>query len=118
MKFLVAMILTALLAFVSGLFLPWWGIALVAWLVALFIPQRPVGAFFSGLAGAFLMWTILAWWIDMKNDSVLSHRMAEVLPFGGNTILLITVPGLLVGGLVSGLAALSGCYLRLSPRRR
>lgn len=115
MKFLTATILTAILSFISGLFLPWWGIAIVALLIAAIIHQKPGKAFFAGLLGVFLLWAGLAWWIDMKNNSVLSHKIAGILPLGENSILLIIVTGL-VGGLVGGFAALAGSYLRASPK--
>jgi hypothetical protein len=116
MKFLTATILTSILAFISGLFLPWWGIAIVALLVATIIHQKAGKAFLSGLLGVFLLWAGLAWWIDMKNNSVLSHKVASVLPLGGNTILIIAITGL-VGGLVAGFAAMSGSYLRSSEKQ-
>ncbi len=115
MKFLVAIILTALLAFISGLFLPWWGIALAALLVAVIIHQRAGKAFLSGLLGVFLLWAALAWWMDMKNNGVLSHKLASLLPLGGNSLLLIGLTGL-IGGLVAGLGALSGSFLRMSGK--
>lgn len=116
MKFLVAVLLTAILAFISSLFLPWWGIAIAALLVAVVVHQKAGKAFFSGLLGVFLLWIAIAWWIDMKNNGVLSHKMARVLPLGGNTILLLVVTGL-VGGLVAGFAAMSGSYLRATSKQ-
>lgn len=115
MKFLVAIILTALLSFISGLFLPWWGIAVAALLVAVVIHQKAGKAFLSGFLGVFLLWAALAWWIDMKNNGVLSERMAHLLPLGGSRLLLILVTGL-VGGLVAGFAAMSGSFLRASSK--
>jgi hypothetical protein len=113
MKFLVAIILTALLAFISGLFLPWWGIAVTSLVVALLVHQKSGKAFLSGLLGVFLLWAALAWWIDMKNNGVLSKKIASVLPLGGSAIVLILVTGI-VGGLVAGMAAMSGSFLRSS----
>jgi hypothetical protein len=115
MKFLVAIVLTALLAFVSGLFLPWWGIAITSLLVAAIVHQKAGKAFLAGFLGVFLLWAGLAWWIDMKNNGVLSKKIASVLPLGGNSIVLILVTGL-IGGLVAGLAAMSGSYLRASSK--
>lgn len=115
MKFFVALLLTALLAFISGLFLPWWGIAITSLLVAVLVHQKAGKAFLAGLSGVFLLWGALAWWIDMKNNGVLSARIASVLPLGGNALLLIIATGL-VGGLVAGMAALSGSYLRSSAK--
>jgi len=113
MKFLVAIVLTALLAFVSGLYFPWWGIAVAAFIVALLVHQRPAKAFFSAFLGVFILWGALAWWIDMKNEGVLSKRIAGVLHLGGNSLLLILCTGL-VGGLVAAFAGMSGSYLRSS----
>jgi hypothetical protein len=49
----------------------------------------------------------------MKNNSVLSHKVAALLPLGGNSFAIIAVTGF-IGGLVGGLAALSGSFLRAS----
>ena len=99
MKFLTATFLTALLAFISGLFLPWWGMAITSLLVAVLIHQKAGKAFLAGLLGVFLLWAGLAWWIDMKNNGVLSTKIASILPLGGNSLVLIAVTGL-IGGLV------------------
>lgn len=115
MKFITATILTVLLAFISGLFLPWWGIVITSLLVAVLVHQKAGKAFLSGLLGVFILWAGLAWWIDMKNNGVLSKKIASVLPLGGNSLLLILVTGL-IGGLVAGFAAMSGSYLRASPK--
>lgn len=117
MKFFAALILTVLLAFIAGLYLPWWSIAIASFLVALLVHQRALKAFLAGLLGVFLLWAGLAEWIDLKNESILSARIAGLLPLGGNSLLLVLVTGL-VGGLVAGFAAMSGSYLRRSPHRR
>ena len=115
MKFLAATLLTALLAFISGLFLPWWGIAITSLLVAVLVHQKAGKAFLAGMLGVFLLWVGLAWWIDMKNNGVLSKKIAVVLPLGGNVLLLILLTGI-VGGLVAGMAAMSGSFLRASSK--
>ncbi len=115
MKFLTATFLTALLAFISGLFLPWWGIAITSLLVAVLVHQKAGKAFLAGLLGVFLLWAGLAWWIDMKNNGVLSTKVASVLPLGGNALLLILLTGI-VGGLVAGFAAMSGSFLRATDK--
>lgn len=115
MKFLIALLLTAMLSYISGIYLPWWAIAIAAFLVALIIPQRPGKAFLAGLLGVFLLWVGLAWWIDMKNSGILATRMSHLLPLGGSRILLILVTGL-AGSLIGGFAALSGSFLRLSGK--
>ncbi len=119
MKFLVATILTAILAFIAGLlsFSPWWGFAVTSLLVAVLVHQKAGKAFLAGYTGVFLLWVGLAWWMDMKNNGVLSAKIANVLPLGGNAIYLILITGV-VGGLVAGLAAMSGSFLRTTKSRR
>ena len=110
MKFLISTLLIALLSFVSGLYLPWWGVALAAFLVGALVPQRPGLSFLSGFLALFLLWALLAWSIDAANNSILSKKIAEILPLGGNPYLLIIVTAF-VGALVGGGAALSGSFI-------
>jgi hypothetical protein len=111
MKLTVAIILTALLSFVGGLYLPWWSIAIAAFLTALLIPLQSGKAFLSGFLGIFILWMLLAWWIDAKNEGVLSKKVAEIFHLGGSSFLLILVTAF-IGALVGGIAAMSGSYLR------
>jgi|KBSMisStandDraft_5_1062788.scaffolds.fasta_scaffold06696_2 hypothetical protein len=110
-KYILSILVTALLSFVSGLYLPWWGIAIAAFLVSAAIPQKPGFSFLSGFLGVFLLWEVLAWWIDNKNNGILSQKIAVLIPLGGSTVLLIVITSL-VGALVAGSAALAGCYAR------
>jgi len=113
MKSIVAIILTALLALLGGIYLQWWSVALAGFIIATLVPQKGGRAFLSGFLGVFLLWGIIAWWIDMKNEGILAKKIAAVLPLGGNEYLLILVTAL-IGGLVAGFAALSGSFLRAS----
>lgn len=115
MKFITATLLTAILSFISGLYFPWWGVAVAALAVAAIVHQKAGKAFLAGLLGVFLLWAGLAGWIDMKNNSVLSHKVASILPLGESTLALILVTGL-AGGLVGGFAAMTGSYLRASSK--
>ncbi len=117
MRLILSILLTAALAFLAGLVLPWWSIAVIAFGVALLIPQRIFFGFLGGFLGIFLLWALLAIWIDVRNQGILSQRMAHVFPLGGSAVLLILVTAL-VGALVGGFAALAGSSLRPLPRRR
>ena len=55
MKFFVSLLLTALLSFAACLYLPWWSIALAAFLVAALVPQKPFRSFLAGFAALFLL---------------------------------------------------------------
>lgn len=111
LKYILSILVTALVGFVVGLYLPWWGIAIAAFLVSAAIPQKPAFSFLSGFLGIFLLWEVLAWWIDNKNNGILSQKIANVLPLGGSTVLLIVLTSV-IGALVAGFAALAGSYLR------
>jgi hypothetical protein len=111
MKFVVATLLTGLLAFIAGIFLPWWALALVAFGVALLVRQTNGFSFLAGFLGIFLMWALVAAWIDWQNKSLLSQKIAQLFPLGGSSLLLVLVAAF-VGGLVGGFAALSGSLLR------
>ena len=111
MKLLVAIVLTALLSFVVGLYLPWWSIAIAAFVSVLLIPLASGRAFLAGFAGVFLLWFLLALWIDVKNQHILSTKVAEIFPLGGSSFAIILVSSV-IGALVGGLGALSGSYLR------
>ena len=117
MKFIVSFLLTALLSFTAGLYLPWWSIAVCAFIVSVLILQSPVKAFLAGFVGVFLLWLIFSWTIDSGNDHILSHKIAQIFPLRGVSFLLILITAL-IGGLVAGLAAVSGTYLRYATKRR
>jgi hypothetical protein len=117
MRFVLSVLLIAVLAFLAGMFLPWWSIAIIAFLVALFLPQHIGLGFLSGFLGIFLLWGMMALWIDIKNESILSTKMATLFPLGGSPVLIILVTAL-VGALVGGFAAMAGNTLSLLSRRR
>ena len=117
MRFLLATLLTATFAFIAGIFLPWWSIAIISFLVALLIIQ-PIGpGFLSGFSGIFILWAFLSFWIDLKNESILSQKIAQVIPLGGSSTLLILVTAL-VGALVGGFAAMAASSLRPARSRK
>lgn len=118
MKFLLATILTALLSFIAGIYVPlWWFFAVVALLVALLVHQKAGKAFFAGFLGLFILWFVLIFWMDNGNDGVLSVKIASILPLGGSKWTLIIVTAI-IGGLISGFAGLSGSYLRSSGSKK
>jgi hypothetical protein len=111
MKFIISILLTALLSFAIGLFMNWWSVALAAFIVALVIRQHPGKSWLAGFLGVFILWAIVAWWIDVKNESILSKRIAALFSIGDNTFLLIIISAF-IGALVAGFAALTASYAR------
>jgi hypothetical protein len=113
MKFLISLILTALLSFAACLYLPWWSIAIVAFLIAALIPQKPGKAFLAAFIALFLLWGGLSFWISNNNDHILAHRVSQLILKMDNPYLLILATAV-IGALVAGCAALAGSYLRKS----
>jgi len=109
MKFFIAILLTALAGFAAPLYLWWWSFAIAAFIVALIVQQTPWKSFVAGFIAIALLWCVQAGMSDAANGHLLSRKVAQILPFNGSyTALLITTA--VIGGLVAGLAALTGSY--------
>ena len=111
MKFLVSIVLTALLAFASCLYLPWWTIGVAAFIVAVCIHQRSFTSFFTGFIGIFILWLILSLSINSDNHHILAPKISVAVGLGGSVFLIILIT-CIAGALVGGLAALTGSLLR------
>lgn len=110
MKFLLSLILTAALSLLLQLFLPWWSVVIAAVLVGAAIPQGGFQSFAGGFFGTAIVWWVYAWMIDMRNQSILSGKIA-VLFHLGSPLALILACGL-IAGLAGGLAGLTGSEAR------
>lgn len=109
MKFIISILLTGLLSFACGIFLPWWSIAIAAFIVALLLWQSPLMSFLSVFLGITLHWGILAWVINSANQSLLAEKMVRLLGIGESSFLLILITAF-IGGLVGGMAALTASF--------
>jgi len=113
MKFIVSILLIALLSVAACLYLPWWTIAIVAFIVAAFIPQKPVMSFFTGFISLFLLWGGIAFFLSSNNNHLLAHKIAVLILKMNNPLLLIVATAL-IGAVVAGFGALAGSFVRKS----
>lgn len=111
MKFLVSILLTALLSFALCLFMPWWSIAIAAFAVAALIPQKPGKSFVTGFTALFLLWGGLSFWISNNNHHLLAHKVSQLILKMDNPMLLVLATAI-IGALVAGFAALAGSFVR------
>lgn len=111
MKFIVCTIVTALLAYAFGLYFPWWSLVIAAFIVAFFVPQKPLWAFSSAFLALFLLWGLMAWFISMSNGHILAHRMSVLIVKKDDPTMLIFLTAIL-GAIPAGLAGLAGASLR------
>jgi hypothetical protein len=111
MRFIISILLTALLSFALCLYLPWWSIALAAFAVAALIPQKPVHSFLAGFIALFLLWGTMAFTLSSNNGHLLAHKVSLLLLKFDSPAALITETAL-IGALVAAFAALAGSFLR------
>lgn len=110
MKFIVSLVLMALLSFVVCLYFPWWCIAFTCFIVALLIRQHPGMAFLCGFMALFLLWGGLSLWISNNNGHILAHKISLLILKTDEPYYLVLATAL-IGSLVGGFAALSGSFL-------
>lgn len=110
MRFILAVVLTMILALGLHQFLPWWSIALGAFIVGLIIKTKPAYLFFSSFVAGLLLWGGTALLINSGNDGILASKIGTL--FGGVGGLGIMIVSAVFGGIAAGMGGLSGCLLR------
>ncbi len=111
MKFIISLILIALISFALCTVFPWWSIAPAAFLVSVLIPQKASVAFLSGFLALFILWGGYAFYISNINDHILAHKISVLILKNDQPFVLIAITAL-IGGLVAGLPAFAGSLLR------
>jgi hypothetical protein len=109
MKFIIAIIASAILAFGLTLFLPWWIVVLACLLVTLLLKVKLKLAFLMGFLAIFFLWGIQSFIIDNQNESILSARIGEL--FQGLSSFLIILLTAVVGGIFGGLGGQIGAEI-------
>lgn len=108
MRFIVQILVIVILGFFAELFLPWWSLAIAAFIGGLLVNTRM--NFLGGFLAIGIMWLVKAWINDLSTDSDLADRVAAIFMLNSKTLLLIIT--LALGGLVGGFAAMTGGALR------
>ena len=116
MKFIISIFLIALLSFAACLYLPWWSIAITAFIVAALIPQSAGMSFLTGFLALFLLWGIVSFWISSSNEHILAHRVSLMILTIDNPYLLMVATAI-IGGVVAGFAAMTASFLRKKKNR-
>lgn len=112
MRFLLQLIVIALLAFVLELFLPWWSIALAAFAGGAVLHSRM--NFLAGFLAIALLWFFHALIINASAAAPLADRVAKIFSLNSTLLIIVTA---LIGGLVGGFAAMAGGALRGNHKR-
>lgn len=104
------LLIILILSLFGGLFLPWWAIAIIAFIAGLCCGKTPARSFWSGFGGVFIAWTVLALIRSVPNDHILATRVAHLFQLPHWTLILLI--SAFIGGLVGAMSALSGSLVR------
>ncbi|MEP2770541.1 hypothetical protein [Nonlabens ulvanivorans] len=114
MKFVVKLILIIGLCYLLQLVLPFWIVAVAAFLVNLVIKTNGWSSFFSGFFAVAILWFIVASGIDSRTDSILTERIAQLFSLSSFLLTAITA---IVGGLVAGMGGLTARMLHTQSKK-
>ena len=106
MKFLAQTAVTLFGCLAVQYFLPWWTLALVAFGAGYYFHHKGLASFAAGFTGVAVLWLAMAYYLDSATASILAARVGKLFPVNVYVLLV------LVGGLVGGLAALTGTLMR------
>lgn len=110
MRFVLGLILVALLAYFSPMFLPWWGIIPLAGIVGFAVGAKWWQSLLYGLIAVGAVWGIYTYSINAANEGILSSRMAKLFNIDGGVLLVVISTA--IGTILSALATTSGALLR------
>jgi hypothetical protein len=108
--FWIALITIAALTSIGLLYLPWGSGWLIAAIVIFLLPVKRKDAFWAGLCGVGLAWFTIALITDIRNEHILSSKMA--LLFGLNGYVWMLVFTLLIGCITGVLGAWLGWVVK------
>jgi hypothetical protein len=109
MRFIAQFIAIVVSAHLLGLFLPWYTCAIVGFIAGYFFKSRH--NFLAGFLAIALLWTFNAWLADLSSSSSLPLRVAQLL--GVHRVAFVYLLTATVGGLVGGMATMSGSMLKI-----
>lgn len=85
---------------------PWWSMAIGCLLVGFVFSNSGLKSFLAGFIAIGLLWLGMALYTDMATQAILTEKINALLPL--NVFVLTT----LLGGLVGGLASLTGSQIK------
>lgn len=100
-----------ILTFVMGYFFEWWTVAIAAFIGGAVFGKSSGETFARGMFAVILLWLVMVCYQHFSTHGILSNKIAQILPVGGNVAILMLAT-VLIGGLVGGLGAMSGFLIR------
>lgn len=108
MRFPVQIIVIIFLGYLLEIFLPWWAIAIAAFVGGVLVHTH--SSFLAGFIAIGLLWAGKALLTDLTTDVDLADRVARIFMLHNKVLLLLVT--FVISGLVGGFSAMSGAALR------
>lgn len=99
------------LALVMGYFFEWWTVAIAAFIGGAIFGKTSGETFAKGMTAIIMLWLLMVLYYHFSTHGILSNKIAQILPVGGNVGILIVVTAF-IGGIVGGWGAMSGYLVR------
>lgn len=112
--FPIKVLIIAILSFLLTLFLPWYTPFIVCFLAGITLSNKPGNNFLAGLFGVGLFWLGYALFLDIRNEHLLSSKVAQLFsdslgtPLSGGILLTVTT---ILGALLGGLSSMAGAMI-------
>ncbi len=111
-SFLISIIIIFVVTYIIFLALPWWTIPIATFIVGIIFRLKSIPSFLSGFLGVGIVWLVLIVSKDAGNDVNIASAMGEL--FGGRSGYMVYILSGLIGGLMGGLASLTGSKMVLA----
>ena len=102
--------LIAVFSFLLQLFLPWWSMTIAAFVISFLLGKKLWTVFFSAFLACGIVWLLMAVYIHFTKGDIMTSRIAELLSLSSSVMLY--VGAFLTAGIVGGIAALAGFFLK------
>ena len=101
------------LIFAASYFFTWWAGAVISFFYVAFKKEiTGKEAFGVGMSAGLLVWAAYAGFLNSSNDGIMAARIGEMVSKGFlSSANIFHVTGL-IGGLICGMGALTGCFAR------
>jgi hypothetical protein len=112
--FLVKVFIISVLSFLLTFLLPWYIPFVICFITGIALSNKPGNNFIAGLLGIGLFWLGYALFLDIKNEHLLSAKIAQLFsdslgtPITSGVLLMVTT---FLGALLGGLSCMSGAML-------
>lgn len=110
MKFIIRLILIAGLSYLLPFYFPWWILIVIGLSIGLILPGNGWNLFNAGFLGGGLVWLGYAIKLDYETQSIMTNKLLNLV--GLSDPLLLLLGSGLIGGLSTGLGALTGSSFR------